>query len=168
MTAFVLKEIKPKKLQVDAILKEIEKALKEEGEYHQKKLGPTVRTWKNKPRFTSETDTSGGNLAVLTGPTGDGDAVQHWVWTDEGTRPHIIRARRAPALRFRAGNIPKTAPKQFSSRVGGKVGPWRRPFSVRHPGTTPRLWSETLSKQRRGPFTKRMIKATQRGASKAF
>jgi hypothetical protein len=162
------KAIKPKRLKPEAVRKEVIKALKAEGKFHQAKLKPTVRTWKKKPRFESLFDLDGGDMIVITGPTGDSKAVQNWVWTDEGTRPHIIRARNAPALRFRAGNIPKTAPRQFSSRVGGKVGPWRRPLSVRHPGTKPRLWSETLSKQRRRPFTRRMIKAVQVGSEKLF
>lgn len=163
-----IKQIKGKKLNVDAIRKEIENALEEEAKFHRKELEKTVRTWRDKPTFESLTDYGGGDLVVITGPAGSGSGAQHWVWTDKGTRAHPIVARRAPALRFRAGNIPKTAPGQFSARVGGRVGPWRRPRAVRHPGTKPRKWTEILSKRRRGPFTKRMIKAMQAGASKAF
>lgn len=49
-----------------------------------------------------------------------GRAARHGLWVHDGTKPHIIRARRAPYLVFQV------------------AGQWRRAKEVRHPGTKPR------------------------------
>ncbi len=163
-----LKAIKPKKLQIDKMRMEILNELRKEGTLHKQELEKTVTTWKHKPQFESLIGLTGRDATVVTGPTGSDKAVQLWEWTDLGTKPHIIRARRAPALRFRTGYRAKTTPGQFSSGRSKRFGPWRRPLMVRHPGTEARGWSETLTKRRKRPFTRRMIRAMQRAASKAY
>ena len=100
-TVFEFKTIKPKKLNIDAIRLELLNELRKEGTVQKKELKKTVSTWKSKPGFESLISLSGGDASILTGPVGDTEAVQHWVWTDEGTKPHRITARRAPFLRFR-------------------------------------------------------------------
>lgn len=166
---FVFKAIKPKKLKVDAFRLEILNALKKEGTVHRRKLKPTVRAWKNKPRFESLISTSPqGSLAVLTGPTGNTEAVQHWVWTDLGTKPHRISARSAPRLKFQINFIPSTKPGSFESGVAASWPPWTSPFSVNHPGTEPRLWSETLSKERKKPFERGIFAAMKKASNNAF
>jgi hypothetical protein len=163
------KGIKPKKLKVQPIIDELKKELKAEGKFHQKELKKTVKGWRGaKPRFESLTDISVDSVVVLTGPTGTTKAVNKWRWTDEGTKPHIIRARRAPRLRFQVGYVPSTTPKKFTSRRSRRFGPVRRPVAVRHPGTKARGWTELLSKRRKRPFTKRMIRAMQKGSAKIF
>lgn len=166
-----LKAIKPKPLKVDAIRLELLNALRKEGTAQRKELKKTVRTWRDKPRFESLVGLerkAGGSAMVVTGPVGSDKAVAHWVWTDQGTRPHTIVARRAPTLKFRAGFVAKTRPRRFSSRRGRSFGPWRSPRMVRHPGTKPREWTKLLAKKRKKPFDKRMQDAMKRGAFKVF
>jgi hypothetical protein len=170
-TVFVFKAIKPKKMKVDAIRLEILGELRKEGTVQRKELRKTTSGWRGeKPKFESLVGLGRppGGASVLTGPTGSTKAVNKWVWTDQGTRPHLIRARRAPRLRFQTGYVPSTTPKKFTSRRSRRFGPTVRPKVVRHPGTKARGWTELLSKRRKRPFTKRMIKAMQRGATKVF
>jgi len=163
-----IKGIKPQRFKTEEIKREVEKALDAEGKLHQRELKKTVQTWRKKPKFESLHEYGRGDMIVITGPTGDTEAAQHWVWTDKGTKPHIIRARNAPALRFQVNYSPKTFPRQFTSYHAGSWGPWRRPFSVRHPGTEPRRWSEILSQQRKTPFRNAMLAALRRGADKVY
>ncbi len=166
--AFVFKAIKPGRLNVEGIRREVEAALEAEGRLQVAELRKTVETWANPPDFEALTDTSGGNLAVLVGPTGDAEAVKHWVWTDQGTQPHPIVAVKAPALAFQEGFSPKTLPGHFASYPAGHWGALRRPIAVDHPGTEARGWSATLSKERLRPFQRAVIEAVQRGSKFLF
>jgi hypothetical protein len=142
--------------------------LRKEGTVQRKKLEGTVKSWKNKPGFETLIGLDKGTATALTGPVGNKDAVQHWEWTDEGTKPHTIRARRKPYLRFRYPSKAKTKPGSFTSGRGSKGRNWAMVRSVSHPGTKARNWSKKLQKQRRRPYTRSMIKAIQRGAKKLF
>jgi hypothetical protein len=163
------KGIKGKKLNIDAYRLEILNELRKEGTTHRQILARTVTTWKHKPTFESliGLDRRLG-ATVITGPTGSDKAVKLWQWADEGTKPHTIRAKNAPALSFRTGYTAKSRVGKFTSRRSRRYGPWRRTKSVRHPGTKAREWTKILTKRRKGPFTQRMIKAMQRAAKKSF
>ena len=167
-TAISFKAIKAKKLNIDGFRLEILNELRKEGAEHKKTLKRTVQGWKNPPSFESLQGLTGEDAIVLTGPTGNDDAVQHWVWTDEGTAAHVITAKNAPALRFMINYSPSTQPGSFDSHPSGSWPPWRRPKSVNHPGTKARKWSETLTKRRKRPFQRRMFGAMKRASSKAF
>ena len=168
-TTFTLKVIKPKKMRVDAFRRELLNVTAREGTVHRQELRKTVSTWRNKPKFESLKSLAGGNILVITGPTGDVEAVKHWIWADEGTPPHIIRARRAPYLRFKwSGGKPKTTPRRFESGPG-KVGTkWAMKKSVWHRGTKPREWAKLLSERRKDKFRKNVIEGLQRAAKRAF
>lgn len=166
---FTFKAIKPKKLKTDQFRKEILNALRREGTVHRKKLRPTVAGWTgSRPKFESLVGLSKGDASVMTGPTGETFAVQKWVWTDKGTKPHRIRARNAPRLKFMLNFIPSTKPGSFSSTVAAYWPPWTSPLEVLHPGTDPRGWSEALSKSRKRPFRRAMFKAMKKASAHAF
>lgn len=163
-----MKAIKAKKLSVDAIRLEILNALRREGTQHRRILARTVTTWRNKPKFESLIGLTRKDMTVLTGPTGSEKAVQLWEYSDLGTRAHVIRARRAPALRFRWPSTAKTSVGKFKSGPGRRGRNWARKLFVRHPGTKARGWSKLLTKRRKKPFTKAMLAAVKKGASKSF
>lgn len=172
-TTFVVKGIKPARLQVDAIRQEILNELRKEGTDQRKELNKTTKTWNGeKPKFESliGLERPPGSASVLTGPTGSDKAVNKWVWLNDGTRPHVIAARRKPRLAFQTeGFKAKTVPGKFTSGRGRRAsGAWAYPVKVRHPGTKARGWSELLQKQRKRPFTNRLIRAMNRAAGKAF
>lgn len=170
MTTFVVKAIKPQRLNVDGFRQEILNELRAEGRDHRKALKPTVATWKGeKPKFESLIGLergSAGSASVLTGPTGSEKAVWKWRWLDEGTR---IRW----ALMSRDWKS-KTRRRVFGSFRGrgrvviaGRRAMQRRNIRPR-PGIKAREWSVTLMKRRRRPFTRRMIGAMQRAGNKAY
>jgi hypothetical protein len=68
-------------------------------------------------------------------------------WTDRGTRPHVIEARRKPVLRFRLGHTPKTAPDGRFGGSGKATGSWISTKKVKHPGTKKRDMRGKIKKQ---------------------
>jgi len=159
-TVFTFKGIKPKKLQVEAIRKELLLELGKEAKDQQKELDKTTKSWKgDKPKFTSEIDVGGDNVAVVTGPAGSSMGVKKWNWLNEGTR-----VRRALMSRNWKS---KTRPGYLGSGGGrGRVVFISRRLS--RPGIQARGWTEIVTKRRKQPCTNRMIKAMNRGAQKIY
>jgi len=170
-TAIVFKAIRPSKLNVGSFRTALLNATEAEGMSQQIELRKTVKTWTGeRPSFDSLTSIKGGDLTVITGPTGGKLGVSKWTWLDEGTKKHPIKARKAKSLRFRHGGFrAKTAVGKFASGAGSPAtGPWRFPRQVMHPGNKARGWSALLTKQRREPFRKRVFDALDRAAKAAF
>jgi hypothetical protein len=160
---FQVKGIKPKKLKVDAFRLELLNALRAEGRDVKKEYEKTTATWKRKPEFEVLIGLTGRDASVLVGTD---DEVYGYV--DQGTRPHVIRARNAPRLRFQSGYKAKTAPRRIESKAGGPFGPVVYAKQVMHPGTQAREFSQTIQGRRRRPFTRRMVKAMQKAGKNAF
>jgi hypothetical protein len=164
MVVELSKNIKPKKLNVDKIRQNILNALRREGKIIARELDKTTATWQGeKPKFEVLIGLTRppGSATLIVGPTGSDKAVNKWVWTDQGTRPHIIRPKRAKKLVFKSGFSPKTKPKTIASFPGGTFGDTVFAKKVNHPGTEPRLFSETVIKRRRKKFTQSMIQAAR-------
>ena len=146
MTLFQIKAIKPQRLRIPEIRLELLNELRRQGKETEADLGKPVATWENKPKFTSEISLAGGDAMVLTGPTGGDEAVQHFEWVDQGTRPHIIRARRGRRLRFSSKYTAKTRPGWIGSRRGGPSGDAdglaQSPLHVERPPVPRQLASE--------------------------
>lgn len=160
--AELVKTIKPKRLDIPGVQRRIETVLQQEGEAIAKEYRKTVATWANKPKFEVLTDTTGGSLIIIVGPTGNADAVKHFVWTDEGTKPHIIRAKNAPRLAFRTGFTAKTKARVIGSGQSSVSGELTRPLVVNHPGTEAREFTQTImSATRRKRIAKRLIDAAR-------
>ncbi len=157
---FAFKGIKPKKLKVEAIRKEIMQELQKEGKEQQKQLKKTTATWKgDKPKFESIVDIDAEGAGVLTGPSGSTMGIKKWNWLDQGTN-----VRRALMSRNWKS---KTRPNYFGSGAGrGRVVFISK--RINRPGIKARNWSGLLTKRRRKPFTNRMIKAMRRGAQRVF
>ena len=151
----LVKAIKPKKLKVDKTRLNILNELRKEGRQIAKLMRKTTATWTgDTPDFEFLIGLTGEDAIVTIGPTGSKFAVSKWVWVDQGTRPHVIRAKNVPRLLFRANSTPKTKVGVISSFRGSRSGPYRSPVKVNHPGTRPRNLSKTILKRRRKKFTK--------------
>lgn len=162
MVAELVKGIKPKKLAVDQVRLNILNALREEGRIIAKEFDKTTRTWKGvKPKFEVLIGLTGKDATVVVGPTGSDKAVLKWVWIDEGTKPHKIKAKNVPLLKFRSGFSSKTFPNRIASFLGGSFGPFVSKKEVNHPGTEPRNFTKIVVKRRRKKFINSMIKAAQ-------
>lgn len=156
-------------LQVDEIRLELLNELRKQGRLSAAELRKCVRTWRDKPKFKDPAPSlKGGNASVTVAPSGSEDAVNHWNWTDEGTRAHIIEAKRAPMLRFRGGWKAKTSPGVIGSGQSKSSGGWVSKKRVHHKGTKARKFTETVGKLRSREFDEAMQKAVMRGAQKAY
>jgi hypothetical protein len=164
MVAQLSKGIKPKKLNIDKVRQNLLNALRREGSIVKKEYEKTVATWNDPPKFEVliglERGAS-GNATTLVGPTGTELQVSKFLWTDEGTRPHVIKAKNAPNLVFQRGFTPKTQPGKIASGPGQRFGDFVKKKQVNHPGTKARRFTETIAKRRRKPFTQAMIKAAK-------
>lgn len=98
----------------------------------------TTATWKHKPNFKA-TEVSAAEWIISTD-----DKI--WAMLDDGTKPHIIRPKRAKRLRFQWGGVgsyrAKTRPGYLGSNKGGIKGPIVYRKQVRHPGTVARKWTK--------------------------
>lgn len=160
-----VKQIKPAKLKVDKVRLEILNALRAEGKEIIDDYNQTVQTWRNKPTFEQAISLSGGDATVLVTP--DGPNRQQFEYVDKGTRPHIIRPRRATVLRFKGAYRAKTQPGVIGSGPGGASGADVYRQFVNHPGTEARRFSEIIEQRRRKRFQAAMVDAMQRGMEKA-
>jgi hypothetical protein len=157
-TAWTIKAIKPRKLNIAAVRMEILNALRAEGTVQRNLLKQTVATWEgDKPEFETLIGLDSGNASVMTGPVGSMLGVKKWNWLNEGTR-----VRRAVMSRdWRS----KTSPRSYRSGAGrGRVVFISRKISM--PGIKAREWSRMVQEQRRRPFTTSMMAAMRRGLAK--
>lgn len=99
----------------------------------------TTNTWNHKPKFT-RTDVDAETIAV-----GTDDAV--WSMLDVGTKPHIIRVKRAKALRFAWNGFGSYGAKTRPGFLGSKNAKYPTTINyrkqVKHPGTKARIWTDT-------------------------
>ena len=168
MTLFQLKAIKAQKMNIPQVRLKLLNALRKEGKIVEKEYQRTITTWKGaKPKFISliGLERGDGHASVLTGPSGSTLGVQKWVWLDEGTKAHIIKARNRPRLVFRQGGFrAKTSIGNLDSSGGAAAtGPKRFAKQVNHPGIKARGWTKLLQKRREHPFRDAMIKAVKAG-----
>lgn len=97
----------------------------------------TTDAWDHQPGFTVEKPNPGERVI------GTDDAIYHFV--DAGTKPHTIVAKKKKVLVFGVGSRAKTQPRIIASGAGGKGATPVRVTRVRHPGTDPRQFSETIA-----------------------
>ena len=164
MVVQLSKPIKPKKLNVNKVRQNLLNTLRKEGGAIKKEYEKTVATWSDPPKFEVLIGLergANGSATVLVGPTGTELQVNKFVWTDEGTKPHIITAKNAPFLVFQRGYTPKTQPGKIASGPSARFGDFVKKKSVNHPGTRPRNFTKIIVKRRRKPFTQAMIKAAK-------
>lgn len=147
MTATVRMEVFfPAKLfDVDALDRAIENSLSMTAEAIKVDLSAVTRTWKDRPDMRIEKMRFARLIHADTGRK----AGKVFDMLDAGTKPHIIRAKNVPRLRFRApGFQPKTAVRRLYSGAGKEAdGPVRAPVMVHHPGTEAREWYDEVTKK---------------------
>lgn len=146
--------------------REIEYELRATGQEGVSHFNKVVRSWHHRPNFRAVADMSPALRTVRITPQGQHKNL--WIWTDLGTKPHVIRAKNAPFLKFQSGYSARTAPvAQFNTGTGQSSGAWVQTQEVDHPGTTARKFSETFMKKLRPPLPDRIQAAIKRGIKKA-
>lgn len=111
------------------------RALERAGQELKQDFEKTTRTWSTNVRFEVRVHSRGVTVTTR-------NAI--WRYVDAGTRPHIIRPRRARILAFRAGYTPKTRVGSIIAGAGGPTGPRVVARQVQHPGTKARGFSRRL------------------------
>jgi len=156
------KAIVPPKINPESYKLEMLRALDREIQIDKRMLQKTVTTWSSKPVFKTEAKTVRDEVRGRAWTEDD-----RWNWTDQGTRPHYITARRGKYLTFATGGKPKTKVRTLGSGRGTRGKNWRRVKVVKHPGTTARLWSQEVIKRRRTYFLRDMNSANAKGVARA-
>lgn len=104
--------------------------------------------WSGNPQFKREVDVKPERITGRIKATGSEASALHFLWTDKGTKPHIIEAKTAPMLRFQVGYSPRTAPvAQSHVGTGQASGAYVSKFRVNHPGTDARQFTKEWVKQ---------------------
>jgi len=155
------KAIVPRGLNERAMRQKLEEAMRKVGNDFRKDFERTTSTWENKPKFTTEFESSKSQMRVTTNTDDD---VYRYV--SAGTRPHIIRPRRATRLHFAGTYTAKTAPGVIDAKAGGSGGDEVFSLGVKHPGTKPRHFSKQIAKLWQREFGDRM-RAAMRDAARA-
>lgn len=142
-----------KNLQLPSLEKIVLEEAKKEAKKLKQEFGGTVTRWKRKPQFTI-TLQEGGNFEV-------GTDNEIYKYVDEGTKPHVIRAKNAPYLSFfRTGFVSKTKANSLNTRAGRAANQnFRQPQMVKHPGTKPRNFTKLIRERSRKRYGNNVIKA---------
>lgn len=99
----------------------------------------TTATWKHQVKFKINRTKDGRTITTS-------DKIYGKM--DLGTKRHIIRARRAPMLVFRAGGFKaKTKVRVLSSFRGSPGQNWVSKKQVKHPGTKARQFSAIIGER---------------------
>lgn len=123
-----------------------------------KSLDKVVADWKHKPAFQGRLVMKDDSITVYVYPIGENKDIFKFV--DQGTEPHIIRAKNAPRLAFQmhapdgknpvaGGYVPKTLAKPARTVSGGgyvkKPTALVRPMEVDHPGSEGRGFTKQIA-----------------------
>lgn len=159
------------KMDVGRVRLEMLNELRKEGRAVRRELKRTVSTWRgDRPDFEFTISLAGGDASLLVAPSGNAEGVKKWYMLDGGTRPHVIRAKQAPRLRFYAkGFRAKTRPNWVGAGTGQRADQaFRQPQQVFHPGTKPRNWVSVVVARRYYTHVQNMMAAMERGLEKAM
>lgn len=137
------------------LTREVNEELRDTAEAMISDFDKTTRTWKNRPDF-QVTRTENGYVI--------GTEEIIYAWVDEGTKPHIIRAKNPSGLlTFALGGMPKTTPNVIGSVKGKQGKTWRRKQQVRHPGTKPRNFTKIIFQKWQPKLHTRITNRLKRG-----
>jgi hypothetical protein len=141
-------------LQPSAWIKAIDTGMKSASESLRVDFVATTNTWKRKPKFERY------EIGTLQYIIGTDDPI--WAMLERGTRPHIIRIRRARFLRFNWDGYGSYGAKTRPNFLGSKNARYpktpQRRIQVKHPGTEARNWIDTAQQK----YQKLLPKIVQR------
>lgn len=109
----------------------------------QRDLQSTTRTWDHKPKFDITITQQGENYIIAVGTDN-----LIYLFVSEGTKPHIIAAKRSPYLIFQSGYRAKTRVGIIGSQEGGAFGEMQFRKKVKHPGSKARKFIAKIQERR--------------------
>ena len=169
MSIWEVKTIRPKYIiDPNMIVNPIVNEMTRQGEIIERMYQRTVRTWRNKPKF-SMTMKRGARVWIMRiGYDPSTDEGKKYFWVDHGTSAHMIRARNAPSLAFGTTFVPKTRRGVIGSSAGKRGGKIVRPKQVRHPGTEARDFTRTIYARRKDYLHRDLARAMNRAIRNAM
>lgn len=160
-----IEAIRPRKsplIDTKAFTRELSKAVDKTANDMRGDFEKTTRTWDTDVKFYVRP--KGGQIGrrdmVITVYTNN----QIYQYVDEGTKPHIIRPKKASTLRFLSNHKAKTRPGFIGSSQGGSSGESVFSKEVMHPGTRPRNFAAIIAKRHAPRFKKNVDAAMARAA----
>ena len=156
------KVIKPQRLKEKEMRLDLLNGLRTVARAVERDYKETVKTWETKVEFETIVSLRGGKAEFLVGTNS-----KIYEYVDKGTKPHIIRPKKAKMLRFQSGYSAKTTPGIISSSSGGRSGDIIYSKGVMHPGTKARKFSEVINKKYERKFKDEMHAAMRRAAQKS-
>ena len=114
----------------------------------QKDFAATTKTWKHQPAFAIDSQDTEATVSTS-------DKVYGFV--NDGTRPHVIVAKRGRGLAFGVGSKTKTTPRVIGSGPGSTGSPVIVRPMVRHPGTEAREFAKAIKEKWQRIAAKRML-----------
>ena len=156
----IYKAIKPEKLKTDAMLKEIIKGAEEAGKILLDAHQRVTTTWDPPPKFEIRpTNITMKSKRIIVGV---GTDDMRWKWTDEGTKPHIIRPKNAKRLMFPTNFSPKSRPGRLQAYAGSSGPPMAVAMEVHHPGTKARNFTDQIRQKRAPQVRGALLRGMQR------
>lgn len=119
-----------------------------------RELALPTRRWVRKVEFYDKQATGAASSGIEVGTP---DKIYGYV--DKGTRPHIIRPRKAKALAFNSQFKAKTKPDSLNSSAGKNAPPKVYAQEVRHPGSKARGFTKLVLKRSKARFPQAVDKA---------
>jgi hypothetical protein len=149
---FHLEPIIPAPIDIPAVLSAIETELNNTVKAARDDFKKTTRTWLTRVDFILIMAQKRGQ--DLEAATGTNNKIFGYV--TRGTRPHIIRPRRARVLRFMSGYRAKTIRRRIGSNAGGSSGSPVFSSEVHHPGSQGREFEEAIAEKYQVVLQKRL------------
>ena len=162
MTVVKAKVIKPQRPKEKEMRLELLNGLRSVARAVERDYKETVKTWETKVEFETIISLRGGKAEFLVGTSS-----KIYEYVDKGTRPHVIKPKKAKFLRFQSGYRAKTTPGVISSGSGGRSGDVVYSKGVMHPGTKARNFSKLINKKYERRFKDEMHAAMRRAAQKS-
>lgn len=156
----------PGPLNVDKMLDTLRDMVKKQAKFSNTQFGLTYRTHKHKPSFKEEFKETPKEMTGSALTSGEGSKDNPYPFL-KGTKPHIIKPKRAKSLVFRSDYTAKTSPRIIGSRSGGSSGALVFSQGVRHPGTKDRKFEEEIAKREQPKFEKRGQAAMDKAAKQS-
>lgn len=120
----------------------IDESLNSIGRFGVQRYDEVVSNWKHKPKFTIRRSRYTVDVDI-TGPN-----ARIFSYVDQGTRAHLIRAKRRPLLKFRGGYQAKTRVNNTKFKGSGQAsGRWMSKRVVHHPGSKARNFTRIIRNQ---------------------
>lgn len=161
----IFRAIKPSRAFQSSVFRdEMKKEMESLAKDVQQDFERTTSTWKHRVKFSKKVS-AGASAGGISIEVNTKDKIYGYV--DEGTKPHVIKAKRGKRLAFSSKFVPKTESNVILSVPGskGKVDTFRK--QVHHPGTEARHFSKVIAKSFKPQFKKAIKNALERAARRS-